>query len=107
QLLENVADVSRTTSQPIYSHYNVMPVVDVFGGVGARDLGGVLADIKPIVAEAKKTAPPGTDIILRGQASTMSSSFTGLAIGMLMSIALIYLLRVVSFQGCLDPFLIM
>jgi len=107
QLLENLADVSRTTSQPIYSHYNVMPVVDVFGSVGARDLGGVLADIKPIIAEAKKTAPPGTDIILRGQASTMSSSFTGLAIGMVMSIALIYLLLVVNFQSWLDPFIIL
>src|SRR5437899_4682706 len=107
QLLENVAAVSRTTSQPIYSHYNVMPVVDVFGNVGARDLGGVLADIKPIIAAAKKTAPPGTDIILRGQASTMSSSFTGLAIGMLMSIALIYLLLVVNFQSWLDPFIIL
>src|SRR6059058_5546911 len=78
QLLENVAAVSRTTSQPIFSHYNVMPVVDVYGGVGARDLGGVLADIKPIIADAKKTAPRGTDIVLRGQASTMSSSVTGL-----------------------------
>ena len=107
QLLENVADISHTTSQPIYSHYNVMPVVDVFGSVGARDLGGVLADITPIIAEAKKTAPPGTDIILRGQASTMSSSFTGLAIGMLMSIALIYLLLVVNFQSWLDPFIIL
>jgi multidrug efflux pump subunit AcrB len=107
QVLENLADVSRTTSQPIYSHYNVMPVVDVFGGVGARDLGGVLADIKPIIAQAKKTAPHGIDIILRGQASTMSSSFSGLAIGMIMSIALIYLLLVVNFQSWLDPFIIL
>jgi multidrug efflux pump subunit AcrB len=107
ELLENLATVSRTTSQPIYSHYNVMPVVDVFGSVGARDLGGVLADIKPIIAEAKKTAPTGTDIILRGQASTMSSSFTGLTVGMLMSIALIYLLLVVNFQSWLDPFIIL
>jgi multidrug efflux pump subunit AcrB len=107
QLLENVAEVSHTTSQPIYSHYNVMPVVDIFGNVGARDLGGVLADIKPIIAEAKKTAPTGVDIILRGQASTMSSSFMGLSIGMLMSIALIYLLLVVNFQSWLDPFIIL
>ena len=107
QLLENVAEVSRTTSQPIYSHYNVMPVVDVFGNVGSRDLGGVLADIKPIIAAAKKTAPPGTDIILRGQASTMSSSFAGLSIGMMMSIFLIYLLLVVNFQSWLDPFIIL
>jgi multidrug efflux pump subunit AcrB len=107
QILSNLATISRTTSQPIYSHYNVMPVVDVFGGVGSRDLGGVLSDINPIIAQAKKDAPTGTDIILRGQASTMSSSFTGLSIGMLMAIALIYLLLVVNFQSWLDPFIIL
>jgi multidrug efflux pump subunit AcrB len=107
QVLSNVTDVTRITSQPIYSHYDVIPVVDVFGGVGGRDLGGVLSDIKPIVAEAQKTAPPGTSIVLRGQASTMSSSFIGLSIGMLMSIVLIYLLLVVNFQSWLDPFIIL
>jgi multidrug efflux pump subunit AcrB len=107
QVLSNVTDIKRTTSQPIYSHYDVIPVVDVFGGVSGRDLGGVLSDIKPIVAEAKKTAPPGTNIVLRGQASTMNSSFLGLEIGMLMAIALIYLLLVVNFQSWLDPFIIL
>jgi multidrug efflux pump subunit AcrB len=107
QVLSNVVTTKRITSQPIYSHYDVIPVVDVFGGVGGRDLGGVLSDIKPIVAEAQKTAPPGTSIVLRGQASTMSSSFLGLGIGMLMAIALIYLLLVVNFQSWLDPFIIL
>jgi hypothetical protein len=50
-------------------------VVDVYGGVANRDLGGVLSDIKPIIAEAEKTLPRGTSIMLRGQALTMNSSF--------------------------------
>ena len=54
QVLTNVASVSRTTSQPIYSHYNVMPVVDIYGGVANRDLGSVLRDIKPIIAAAQR-----------------------------------------------------
>jgi multidrug efflux pump subunit AcrB len=107
EVLKNVATTTRISSQPIYSHYNVIPVVDVFGGVAARDLGGVVSDIKPIVAEAKKNAPRGTDIVLRGQASTMNSSFLGLGIGMLGAIALIYLLLVVNFQSWLDPFIIL
>ncbi len=107
QILDNVTDVTRITSQPIYTHYNVIPVVDVYGGVGGRDLGGVLSDIKPIVAQAQKTAPQGVSIVLRGQASTMSSSFLGLGIGMLVAIALIYLLLVVNFQSWLDPFIIL
>jgi multidrug efflux pump subunit AcrB len=107
QILDNVTDVTRVTSQPIYTHYNVIPVVDVYGGVGGRDLGGVLSDIRPIVAQAQKTAPQGVSIVLRGQASTMSSSFLGLGIGMLVAIALIYLLLVVNFQSWLDPFIIL
>jgi multidrug efflux pump subunit AcrB len=106
QLLANLATFSRTNSQPIYSHYNVVPVVDVFGGVGGRDLGGVLADIKPILAEAQKSLPHGSSIMLRGQAETMRSSFLDLSVGLVMAIALIYLLLVVNFQSWLDPFII-
>jgi len=106
QLLANLATVSRTNSQPIYSHYNVVPVLDVFGGVGGRDLGGVLADIKPILAEAQKSLPKGSSIMLRGQAETMRSSFLDLSVGLVMAIALIYLLLVVNFQSWLDPFII-
>src|SRR6266404_3375903 len=107
EVLSNVATNKRITSQPIYSHYNVIPVVDVYGGVAARDLGGVVSDIKPIVAEAKKNAPRGTNIVMRGQASTMNSSFLGLGIGMIGAIVLIYLLLVVNFQSWLDPFIIL
>src|SRR5438876_250064 len=71
QILSNLASVSRITSQPIYSHYNIIPVVDIYGGVANRDLGGVLSDIKPIVAQAEKTLPRGVSIIIRGQALTM------------------------------------
>jgi multidrug efflux pump subunit AcrB len=106
QLLANLATFSRTNSQPIYSHYNVVPVVDVFGGVGGRDLGGVLADIQPILAEAQKNLPKGSSIMLRGQAETMRASFLDLSVGLVMAIALIYLLLVVNFQSWLDPFII-
>jgi len=107
QLLANVASVRRTYSQPVYSHYNLLPVVDVFGGVGDRDLGGVLGDIQPILAQAQKSLPAGSSIILRGHAETMRSSFRGLGVGLAMAIALVYLLLVVNFQSWLDPFIIL
>ena len=44
--------------------------------------------------------------MLRGQAETMRASFLGLGVGLLMAIALIYLLLVVNFQSWLDPFII-
>ena len=44
--------------------------------------------------------------MLRGQAETMRSSFLGLSVGLVMAMALIYLLLVVNFQSWLDPFII-
>jgi multidrug efflux pump subunit AcrB len=107
QLLTNLTSFTRTNSQPIYSHYNILPVVDIFGGISNRDLGGVISDIKPIIAQAQKTLPRGTSIMLRGQALTMNSSFIGLGIGLIAAVALIYLLLVVNFQSWLDPFIIL
>ena len=106
QLLANVAEFHRTAGPPVISHYNIVPVIDVFGGVSGRDLGGVLRDLRPLIAQAEKELPRGSFIMLRGQAQTMSSSFTGLGIGLVMAIVLIYLLLVVNFQSWLDPFII-
>jgi multidrug efflux pump subunit AcrB len=106
QILANLASFERASGSPIFSHYNVMPVIDVFGGVSGRDLGGVLRDITPLIEEAKKELPKGSFIMLRGQANTMHESFTGLAIGLGLAVVLIYLLLVVNFQSWLDPFII-
>lgn len=106
QILANVSSYERANGSPIFSHYNVLPVIDVFGGVSGRDLGGVLEEITPIIEQAKKELPKGSFIMLRGQADTMHTSFTGLAIGLALAIVLVYLLLVVNFQSWLDPFII-
>jgi multidrug efflux pump subunit AcrB len=105
-LLANLATFTRLQVPPIISHYNIVPVIDIFGGVSERDLGGVLSEITPLVAAAEKELPKGSSIIIRGQAQTMRSSFIGLSIGLAMAIVLIYLLLVVNFQSWLDPFII-
>jgi len=109
QLLANLATVSRTQGPPVVSHYNVQPVIDIFGGVSGRDLGGVLRDLEPIIADAQKElneTSRGAKIEVRGQAETMRGSFTGLGMGLIMAIVLIYLLLVVNFHSWLDPFII-
>jgi len=65
-----------------------------------------LKDIRPLIAAAEKELAKGSAIILRGQADTMQSSFTGLGIGPGLAVAFIYLLLVVNFQSWLDPFII-
>ncbi|HTR40672.1 MAG TPA: efflux RND transporter permease subunit [Pseudomonadales bacterium] len=106
QILANVATIKREEVPPVISHYNVMPVVDVFGGVDNRDLGSVVAEIRPLLKKAEKDLPRGTTIMMRGQAETMHSSYIGLGVGLVMAIILIYFLLVVNFQSWLDPFII-
>nr|CBX29643.1 hypothetical protein N47_J06240 [uncultured Desulfobacterium sp.] len=57
------------------SHYDVTPVIDVFGNVDGRDLNGVLSDIQPLVEKIRKDLPRGSSIVIRGQAETMRSSY--------------------------------
>ncbi len=106
QILANVATIKRIEIPPVVSHYNIMPVVDIYGGVDGRDLGGVRADIQPILNKIQKDLPRGTTVTIRGQVLTMYSSYVGLGVGLIMAIVLIYFLLVVNFQNWLDPFII-
>lgn len=109
QILANLVTLTRAQGPPVVSHYNVQPVIDIFGGVSGRDLGSVLKEIQPLVKETEDElleSSRGSYITLRGQAETMHSSFIGLGIGLCMAIVLIYLLLVVNFHSWLDPFII-
>jgi multidrug efflux pump subunit AcrB len=106
QVLEALASVQRQTHMAVVSHYNVQPVIDIFGAVQGRDLGAVAREMQPVLDEAAKALPRGSQISLRGQVETMTSSFTGLLAGLALAIVLVYLLIVVNFQSWLDPFII-
>ncbi|MFZ0456471.1 MAG: efflux RND transporter permease subunit [Ignavibacteriaceae bacterium] len=106
QLLYNLASLKQTGISPVYSHYDVQPVLDVYAGADGRSLGDVLRDVTPLIKKVKKELPKGSFIVIRGQAETMSSSYTGLLVGLAMAIVLVYLLLVVNFQSWLDPFII-
>jgi CzcA family heavy metal efflux pump len=106
QVLANLATVKPGVTPSVVSHYNIQPVMDVYASVQGRDLGGVARETRQIVREFEKKLPRGTQLVMRGQVETMSSSFFGLGMGLIMSIVLVYLLIVVNFQSWLDPFII-
>ena len=106
QTLQGLATVTRDVGTQVSSHYNVAPVIDIYGAAQGRDLGSVARDINPILAAAQKELPRGSQIIVRGQIDTMTTSFSGLLAGLAMAIVLVYLLIVVNFQSWLDPFII-
>jgi multidrug efflux pump subunit AcrB len=106
-VLANLATFSRGSQMGLVSHYDVAPVIDIFGSVEGRDLGGVAGDITPIIERSKKELPRGSQVVVRGQIQTMNSSFIGLLSGLGFSILLVYLLIVINFQSWLDPFIIL
>jgi multidrug efflux pump subunit AcrB len=107
QLLRNLAVAERTTTPMAISHYNVQPVLDVYAGVQDRDLGSVAGQVDKIVKDASTKLPRGSFIQVRGQMETMRDSFRGLAGGILLAVALVYLVMVINFQSWLDPFIIL
>ena len=63
--------------------------------------------VEKIVQQARSKLPRGTTIDLRGQISTMETSFYRLGLGMVFAVILVYLLMAVNFQSWLDPFIIL
>ncbi|MBS1852011.1 MAG: efflux RND transporter permease subunit [Acidobacteria bacterium] len=106
QILGSLASFSRGSSMGVVSHYDIQPVVDIFGSVQGTDLGDVARQVQKVVKDMDKERPRGSQVIVRGQIRTMQSSFVGLLGGLLFAILLVYLLIVVNFQSWLDPFII-
>jgi multidrug efflux pump subunit AcrB len=102
-LIASLVSMQRGSGMAVVSHYNVAPVIDIFGSVDGRDLGGVSRDINKIIDSARNQLPRGSRVVVRGQVQTMRSSYSGLLIGLLFAVLLVYLLIVVNFQSWLDP----
>jgi multidrug efflux pump subunit AcrB len=106
QYLGGLAEIKPGPSPGVVSHYNVQPVIDVYGAVQGRDLGAVAGDIGRILQETRKEVPRGSTVAISGQVQTMTSAYSQLYFGLAGAIVLIYLVIVVNFQSWLDPFII-
>jgi multidrug efflux pump subunit AcrB len=103
QLLGGLARVKTTSADAVVSHYNVRPVIDIYAANEGRDLGAVAADIGHIVDEAQGALPRGSQVVLRGQVTTMQAAYGQLIEGLGFALVLIYLLIVINFQSWTDP----
>jgi multidrug efflux pump subunit AcrB len=106
QYLGGLARITPGPSPGVVSHYNVQPVIDIYGSVQERDLGAVSQDIDRILEQTRKDLPRGSSAALSGQVRTMTDAYSQLYFGLAGAIVLIYLVIVVNFQSWLDPFII-
>jgi multidrug efflux pump subunit AcrB len=106
QILGNLVQFNRSNEPPIVTHYNIQPVIDVYGATEGKDLGYVASRVQKIMDSAQKDLPRGTRLVLRGQVQTMKESFEGLLGGLVFAMLLVYLLMVVNFQSWTEPLII-
>jgi multidrug efflux pump subunit AcrB len=106
QFLGGLAHITPGPSAGVISHYNVQPVIDIYGDAQGRDLGALSRSIQRILHDTRKDLPRGSYAVLRGQVQTMTSAYSQLFLGLAGAIVLIYLVIVVNFQSWLDPFII-
>jgi multidrug efflux pump subunit AcrB len=104
-LMASLVSLQRGTGMAVESHYNIAPVIDVYGSAAGRDLGGVARDINKLIDASRNRLPRGSQVTIRGQVQTMHASYVGLLGGLVFAILLVYLLIVVNFQSWLDPFI--
>jgi multidrug efflux pump subunit AcrB len=87
------------------NHYTVSRVLDVMAGVDRRDLGSVVQDIQARIRDLGPL-PPRVGIRVRGQFDVMLDAFRDMGGGLVIAIALVYLLMAVLYQSWVDPFII-
>ncbi len=104
--LGGIANIDLSPGAALISHYDVQPVVDIYGATQDRDLGAVASAVERIVRQTSAERPKGSYVALRGQVETMRSAYSQLYLGLAAAIVLIYLVIVVNFQSWTDPFII-
>jgi multidrug efflux pump subunit AcrB len=106
QILGALATITRGFGSGVVVHRDAQPIIDIYGAAQDRDLGAIEKDINAAIAKWDGKLPKGTHIAVRGQVQTMTASYTGLAIGLIGAIVLVYLLIVINFQSWTDAFII-
>jgi len=86
-------------------HYQIQRVTDVYVTPASEDLGKVADALRSVIRHTN--LPENARINLRGMVQGMQQSFKSFAIGLSLSIVLLYLILVAQFRSFKDPLLIM
>lgn len=103
--LDMVANIQQFSAPTEMDHSQIRRVMDIYVRPQREDLGRITREIQGIV---NKTNPPvGVDVTLSGSVNSMNESFHSFAIGLTLSVLLLYLILVAQFRSFLDPFIIL
>jgi multidrug efflux pump subunit AcrB len=103
--LESVADIKEINTPTEVDHYQIRRIIDVYVMPSTETLVGVSRNVNRVIKNIDK--PRNIRITVRGAVVNMNQSFARFAIGLLLSIALVYLILMAQFTSFVDPFIIL
>jgi len=103
--LEAVSEVKTINTPTEVDHYQLRRVIDVYVAPSSEDLGGLASRVEKTVATVK--LPENVRVTLRGSVQGMRESFRSFALGLVLSVILVYLVLMAQFASFVDPFIIL
>jgi multidrug efflux pump subunit AcrB len=103
--LDSVVHISHMLAPTEVDHYQIRRTVDVYVAPKSEDLSKIYAAIEKIKDHTQ--LPPNTTMTIRGAVEAMNQSFNSFAVGLALSVVLVYLILVAQFRSFKDPFLIL
>ena len=87
-----VAEIKQINTPTEVDHYQIRRVIDIYVATRTESLEKVGKDIQRLLTDTK--ADRNTRLTLRGAAVSMNDSFRDFGLGLLISIALVYLILI-------------
>jgi multidrug efflux pump subunit AcrB len=103
--LDMVSKITRFEAPTEVDHYQIRRVLDIYIRPLTEDLGALANQVDALLARTK--LPVGVDVSMRGMVEGMRSSFRSFALGLSLSLLLLYLILVAQFRSFIDPFIIL
>ncbi len=103
--LDMVSNITRFEAPTEVDHYQIRRVLDIYVRPLGEGLGAIADQIDALLARTH--LPAGVDVTVRGMVEGMRSSFKSFAVGLTLSVGLLYLILVAQFRSFTDPFIIL
>jgi multidrug efflux pump subunit AcrB len=100
-----VASIEPMQAPTEVDHYQIRRELDIYVNPATEDLGAAAEVVRKAIAQ--QTLPANVNVSVRGSAAAMTASFKSFALGLTLSVILLYLILVAQFRSFIDPAIIL
>jgi multidrug efflux pump subunit AcrB len=103
--LSSVADIQLINTPTEVDHYQIRRVIDIYVSTRTEALNNVASRIDKLIADTK--TEHNTVLNVHGAVKNMNKAFLEFGVGLVMAVAMVYLILMSQFRSFLDPFIIL